>query len=176
MTKVHVVILNPHYSPSSLSTVVCWAVLKKIALTMAWSQYRVVSMNTCHQTCLNVCRGNSVDQVWKACGRVWRFITVLSSLSESLLCMPILQCSHVTKHGMEAFWPSQICTSPVTLAEWQKGANGCCYARLPEHLLRVTLFFHCHLALSDSTGSSALLFQFLPPNLHLIDAIFTTSW
>jgi len=64
----------------------------------------------------------------------------------------------------------QVRTSPVTLAEWQQGANGCCYAQLPEHLLRVTLLFHCHLAPSDSSGKQ--LFQSLPPNLHLIDAIF----
>lgn len=88
------------------------------------------------------------------------------------MCVPILRCSRVTEHSVEACWSSQVCTSPVTLAEWQKGANGCCYARLPEHLLWVTLLFHCHFAPSDSTGKSALLFQYLPPNLHLIDAIF----
>lgn len=102
------------------------------------------------------------------------FISALSS--KSLLCMavcvPVLHCNRVTEHRMEAFWPSQVCTSPVTLAEWQKGANGCCYARIPEHLLWVTPLFHCHLAPSDSAGKSAMLFQFLPPNLHLMDAIF----
>lgn len=130
-------------------------------------------MSTCHQMCMTVCRYKSVYQVGK-CAAVRRFISALSSKSESLsMCVPILRCSRVTEHSMEAFWSSQVCTSPVTLAEWQKGANGCCYARLPEHLLWVTLLFHCHLAPSDSTGNGALLFQFLPPNLHLIDAIFS---
>lgn len=125
--------------------------------------------------CACLCRDKSVYQFGK-CEVAWRFITSLSRKSESLwcvpMCMPILHHSRVTEHSMEAFWSSQVCTSPVTLAEWQKGANGCCYARLPEHLLWVTLLFHCHLAPSDSTGKRALLFQFLPPNLHLIDAIF----
>lgn len=62
---------------------------------------------------------------------------------------PVLHHRHVAERGGEALWSSQVCTSPVTPAEWQRGANGCCYARLPEHLLRVTLLFHCHLAPSD---------------------------
>lgn len=169
MTQVHVVIHNPYYSPSSLSTAVCWATVKKWSLTMAWSQYRVVFMSTCHEMCIRVCTRLGS---WGVYSSKWRFISALSSKSESLLCVPILRCSRVTEHSTEAFWSSQVCTSPVTLAEWQKGANGCCYARLPEHLLQVTLLFHCHLAPSDSTGNSALLFQFLPPTLHRIDAIF----
>lgn len=55
VTKVHVVILNPYYSPSSLSAAVCWAAVKKWTLTMAWSQCTVVLMSTCHEMCMNVC-------------------------------------------------------------------------------------------------------------------------
>lgn len=63
VTKVHVVILNPYYFPSSLSTVVCRATVKKLSLTMAWSQCRVVFLSTCHQTCMDVCKDESVYRV-----------------------------------------------------------------------------------------------------------------
>lgn len=127
-----------------------------------WPEARIelCFVSTCHQTCMDVCRDESLQPVGECRGVYGRFVSALSSKSENLLCVSILRCSRVT----EAFWSSQVCTSPVTLAEWQKGANGCCYARLPEHLLRVTLFFHCHLTPSDSAGMSALLFLFLPPN------------
>ncbi len=61
VTKAHVVFLNPYYSPSSLSTAVCRVAQKKLSLTMAWSQSRVVFMSTCHQTFMNVCRGMSSE-------------------------------------------------------------------------------------------------------------------
>lgn len=93
---------------------------------------------------------------------MWSFTH--SAESESFLCMSVcvsvLHCSHVTEHSMEAFWHSQVCTSPVTLAEWQKGANGCCYTRVPEHLLRVTPLFHCHLARLTALARVPCYFSF----------------
>lgn len=119
VTKVRAVILNPHYSPSSLSAAMCRATMEKLSLSTAWSQ------STCHQTCMGVCRDEeSVYQVGRLCAsiwRLWRLISVLSSTSESLLCMSmcvsILHYSLVTEHSMQALWSSQVCTSPVTLAE-----------------------------------------------------------
>lgn len=116
VTKVRAVILNPHYSPSSLSAAMCRATMEKLSLSTAWSQ------STCHQTCMNVCRDEeSVYQVGGLCASIWRLISVLSSTSESLLwmsmCVSILHYSLVTGHSMQALWSSQVCTSPVTLAE-----------------------------------------------------------
>lgn len=124
-----------------------------------WPEASVEFLSCCHGTCAGI-------TVCIRCQSLWRFISALSSKSESLLCVPIF-----TEPSVDACCCSRVCTSPVTPAEWQKGANGYCYARLPEHLLCVTLLSHCHLAPSDSTGDSALLFQFFPPNLHLMDAV-----
>ncbi len=118
-----------------------------------------------------MCAGVWVRKCVEVHGELYQLFLIKVKVYRVSICVPILRRSRVTEHSVEAFWSSQVCTSPVTTAEWQKGANGCCYAWLPEHLLRVTLLFHCHLAPSDSTGKSALLFPSLPPNLHLIDAI-----
>lgn len=56
-------------------------------------------------------------------------------------------CSFCTEHSIgDILAVPQVCTSPVTTAERQRGANGCCYGWFPEHLLWVTPLFHCHLA------------------------------
>lgn len=102
--------------------------------------------STCHQ-------GASDGEVWRSTR--WRLLSALSA--PRLQRAPVLRCRRVTERGGEAFWSSQVCTSPVTPAEWQRGANGCCYARLPEHLLWVTLLFHCHLAPSDRHERPAIL-------------------
>lgn len=73
-------------------------------------------------------------------------------------CVAVQQC-HWAQQGL--LWSSQVCTSPVTPAEWQQGANGCCDAWVPEHLLWVSLFFSSplsprplqqHAAISVSTS------------------------
>lgn len=128
---------------------------------MAWSQ-----LSSRAPAMMSTCMDEIVEKVWSS---MWRFIADLSCRSESLLCGAAV--CHRAQHGVTRSWSSQVCTSPVTLAEWQQGANGCRYARIPEHLLRVTLFFFA-VTSPPSDSSAKQLFQFLPPNLHLIDGFF----
>ena len=126
---------------------------------MACSQYRAVFMSSCHQTCVAVCRYESVCQLWAVCRSVWRFISALSSESESLLCVSMCvsilrRCSRVAGHSTEAPRSSpglHLLLSPRLSG--RKVLMAAAMPRLPEHLLWVTLLFHCHLAPSDSTGN-----------------------
>lgn len=91
--------------------------------------------------------------------------------SESLwlvwMHVPIWRLSRVTEHSMGALRSSQVCTFSVSPAEWQKGANSCCYAWTPWASAVGDSFFPV-----TSPHLTARLFLFLLPNLHLIEAIF----
>lgn len=128
MTKVQVVILNLYYSPSSLSAALVPGgggggrkkILPDSGLEPVWTGARE---STWRQTCTSA--------VWRLEARVSPLRRPLpGGKSGSLLRRPPL-CA-----ATEELWLSEFATSPVTPAELQKGANGCGYGRLPQHLLR----------------------------------------
>lgn len=135
MTKVHVVILNPYYSPSSLSTAVCWVAVKKLSLTMAWSQYRVVFMSTCHQTCMDVCRGRSVCLVGK-CAVVYGGLYQLFLVEVKVYCACPCACLFCTAAvSLSTAWRhSGPPRSALLLSPWLSGRKVLMAAAMPDSL------------------------------------------
>lgn len=71
--------------------------------------------------------------------------------------------------AMEELWLSQFGTSAVTQAELQKGANGCCYGPLPQHLLRGDTLLSVPPRPAGCSRKSVKLFQILPPPDSLLN-------
>lgn len=114
--------------------------------------------STWHQTCTSA--------VWRLEARVPELRRPLPGWEMWKLALrPRPLCT-----AMEELWLSQFATSPVTQAELQKGANGCCYGPLPQHLLWGDTLLsvppppvwlqrqECH-AISDSTHLMAASFK-----------------
>lgn len=135
MTKAHVVFLNPYYSPSSLSTAVCPAAVKKLSLTMARSQYRVVFMSTCHQTLMNVCRGESVHEVGR-CAQVHGGLYQLFLIKVKVYCACPCACLFCAAAvSLSTAWRhSGPPRSAPLLSPWLSGRKVLMAAAMPDSL------------------------------------------
>lgn len=140
---------------------------------MAWSQYRAVFMSSCHQT---VCRYESVCQVGK-CAAVYGGLYQLFLVKVKVYCACPCACLFCAAAvSLSAAWrhPGPPRSAPL-LSPRLSGRKVLMAAAMPDSL-SICCGWHSSFTVTSprltALATSALLFQFLPPNLHLIDAIF----
>lgn len=152
VTKVHVVILNPDYSPSRLLA----AALEKWSVTMARSQRGAPAIRV-HQ--MGKCEGAHDGGFYQ--------LFLLHVCSVRLFCAAAVSPSTAGRRS----GPPRSAPLPSPRLS---GREVLMAVATPDSL-SICCGWHSSFTVTSPrlTGTSALLFWFLPPNLHLTNAIFS---